>query len=214
VERERLRDTVEAAESERRRWARELHDETLQGLAGLQVILATAGPAADRADVDQSVALAIAQIQEQIEGLRTLITELRPAALDAFGLRPALESLLARLGTVEGLDVTGALDLGPERLDPDVETTIYRVVQEALTNVAKHAAAEHVRVRLTRAAGAIELEITDDGRGFEPGRPSTGFGLLGMRERAALVGGAIEVASSPAGTALRGTFPDSGARRG
>ncbi|MEA2293457.1 MAG: hypothetical protein QOE86_1096 [Solirubrobacteraceae bacterium] len=207
VQRERLRDTLKAAENERRRWARELHDDTLQGLAGLQVILASAGPAADRADVDQSVAHAVAQIQEQIDGLRTLITELRPAALDAFGLQPALESLLARLGTVEGIDVTGAFDLGPERLDADTETTIYRFVQEALTNVAKHARAEHVRVRLIRAPDAIEIEIGDDGHGFDPAQPSAGFGLLGMRERAALVGGEIRVATSSAGTTLHGSFP-------
>ena len=99
--------------------------------------------------VDHSLALAAGQIQEQIDGLRTLITELRPAALDQFGLKPALESLLTRLGTVEGLDVTGELTLAPRRLDPELETTIYRFVQEALTNVAKHARADHVHVRLT-----------------------------------------------------------------
>ena len=98
VERERLRDSLEAAESERRRWARELHDDTLQGLAGLQVLLSAAGPAADRATVDRALELAAGQIQEQIDGLRTLITELRPAALDQFGLQPALESLLSAPG--------------------------------------------------------------------------------------------------------------------
>ena len=175
VERERLRDSLKAAENERRRWARELHDETLQGLGGLQVLLASAGPAADRSTVDEAVGLAVAQIQEQIDGLRTLITELRPAALDEFGLQPALESLLTRLGTVEGLDVAGELDLGPQRLDPEIETTIYRFVQEALTNIAKHARAEHVRVRLTPAPDAVEVEIADDGRGFDPAAARRGL---------------------------------------
>ena len=207
VERERLRDSLKAAESERRRWARELHDDTLQGLAGLQVLLSAAGPAADRAMVDRSLALAAGQIQEQIDGLRTLITELRPAALDQFGLQPALESLLNRLGTVEGLDVTGELALGLRRLDPELETTIYRFVQEALTNVAKHARAEHVRVRLTAAPDTIEIEIADDGRGFDPAQRGEGFGLLGMHERAALYGGDMQVQSSGTGTTVRASIP-------
>ena len=207
VERERLHDSLEAAESERRRWARELHDDTLQGLAGLQVLLASAGPDADRASVDEAVGLVVAQIQEQIEGLRTLITELRPAALDQLGLKPALESLLERAGTVEGLDVTGEIELGPQRLDPEIETTIYRFVQEALTNVAKHARAEHLRVRLSRGPGTIEIEIADDGGGFDPAQRSEGFGLVGMHERAGLVGGAMRVESSAAGTTIRASFP-------
>jgi signal transduction histidine kinase len=207
VAQERLRDTLKAAENERRRWARELHDETLQGLAGLQVLLASAGPTADRATVDTAVRLAVTQTQEQIEGLRTLITELRPAALDQFGLQAALESLLTRLATVEGLDVSAELDLGPERLEPEIETTIYRFVQEALTNVAKHGRAESVRVRMTPGPDRVELEIADNGQGFDPHKRSEGFGLLGMHERAALVGGEIGVESSPAGTTLRGSFP-------
>ena len=207
VERERLRDSLKAAESERRRWARELHDETLQGLGGLQVLLSSAGPAADRSTVDEAVGLAVGQIQEQIEGLRMLITELRPAALDHLGLKPALESLLTRLGTVEGLDVAGELDLGPQRLDPEIETTIYRFVQEALTNIAKHARAEHVRVRLIPGPDAVEVEIADDGRGFDPAQRVEGFGLIGMHERAGLVGGEMRVESSDAGTTVRGSFP-------
>jgi signal transduction histidine kinase len=215
VERERLRDSLKAAENERRRWARELHDETLQGLGGLQVLLASAGPDAERSTVDEAVGVAADQIQEQIEGLRMLITELRPAALDHLGLQPALESLLARLGTVEGIDVVGQLELGPQRLDPEIETTIYRFVQEALTNVAKHARAEHVHVhvRLIPGPGTVEVEIADDGHGFDPRQRSTGFGLVGMHERAGLVGGEMAVESSKAGTTIRGSFPLAGAAR-
>jgi two-component system, NarL family, sensor histidine kinase DevS len=207
VERERLHDSLAAAESERRRWARELHDDTLQGLAGLRVLLASAGPEADRASVDRAVDVVATQIQEQIDGLRTLITELRPAALDELGLKPALESLLDRAGAVEGLDVTGEIEIGPERLDPALETTIYRFAQEALTNVAKHARAEHLRVRLRRGPGTIEIEVSDDGGGFDPLRRSEGFGLVGMQERAGLVGGTMRVESSPAGTTIRASFP-------
>ncbi len=212
VEHERLRDSLKAAESERRRWARELHDETLQGLAGLQVLLSSARPGVDRATVDHAVELAVGEIQEQIERLRTLITELRPAALDQFGLQPALESLLTRLGTVEGLKIAGELELGPERLDPEIETTVYRVVQEALTNVAKHARAEHVRVRVAAGEETLEIEIADDGAGFDAERRVVGFGLLGMRERAGLVGGELRVQTSPAGTTVSGSFPLAGAR--
>jgi signal transduction histidine kinase len=212
VERERLRDSIKAAESERRRWARELHDETLQGLAGLQVLLSGAGPEAERADVDRAVRAAAGQVHEQIDGLRTLITELRPAALDQFGLQPALESLLGRVGAVHGLDIAAELALGPLRLDPELETAIYRLVQEALTNVAKHARAEHVSVRLRTGADAIEIEIADDGGGFDSALRVEGFGLMGMHERAALVGGAIRVQSSGAGTTVRGRFPLAGER--
>ena len=136
-----------------------------------------------------------------------LITELRPAALDHLGLKPALESLLARLGTVEGLDVAGELDLGPQRLDPEIETTIYRFVQEALTNTARHARAEHVRVRVIPGPNAVEVEIADDGHGFDPAKRVEGFGLIGMRERAGLVGGEMRVESSETGTTVRGSFP-------
>ena len=111
------------------------------------------------------------------------------------------------MGAVAGLDVAAALDLGPERLDAELETTIYRFVQEALTNVAKHAHAEHVRVHVTRAPDALEVEIVDDGRGFRVEQRAEGFGLVGMHERAALVGGAMRVESSRAGTTIRGSFP-------
>ena len=195
VERERLHDSLEAAESERRRWARELHDDTLQGLAGLQVLLASAGPAADRATVDEAVGLAAAQIQEQIEGLRTLITELRPAALDQLGLKPALESLLERAGAVEGLDVTGELELGPRAPGPGA--------RDDDLPVRPGGADQRGQARPRRAsarppeprAGDVELEIADDGGGFDPARRSEGFGLVGMHERAGLVGGTMRVES-------------------
>ena len=207
VERERLHDSLEAAEGERRRWARELHDETLQGLAGLRVLLSTAGPDVDRASVDRAVKLVVERMQEQIEGLRTLITELRPAALDQLGLQPALESLLSRVAAVEGLHVAGDLEIGTQRLDSQLKTTIYRIAQEALTNVAKHARAEHVRVRLRRGPDRIEIEIADDGHGFDPASGTQGFGLVGMQERAGLVGGYMRLESSDAGTTVRGSFP-------
>ncbi|MEA2172069.1 MAG: hypothetical protein QOF76_5369 [Solirubrobacteraceae bacterium] len=215
VERERLRESLQAAERERRRWARELHDETLQGLAALKVLLSAANRAApDRGSLGQTVDLAVGEIQTQINALRSLITELRPAALDEFGLEPALESLLARSATVAGLDVVSDIDLGGRRLEPELETTVYRFVQEALTNVVKHAGAEHVRVRLTTQADDIQATVADDGCGFDTDRRVDGFGLIGMHERAGLVGGTINVESSGDGTTLRGSFPMTGRTRG
>ncbi|HEX8102605.1 MAG TPA: GAF domain-containing sensor histidine kinase [Solirubrobacteraceae bacterium] len=208
VEQERLRHSLRSAEQERRRWARELHDETLQGLAGLQVVLSSGLRQGGEA-LETTARAAVEQIQTEIANLRALITELRPAALDQLGLAPALESLVERMRAVEGIEV--ALECLPGddgRLDPDLETAVYRLVQEALTNVAKHAAAEHARVRVRRTAGgAIELEVSDDGRGFDPRGPADGFGLVGIRERAALLGGTLEVTSTADGTTVVARLP-------
>jgi signal transduction histidine kinase len=207
VARDQLRKSLAAAEAERRRWARELHDETLQGLAGLQVLLSSALRRPESDALAGAVREATGQLETEIANLRTLITELRPAALDELGLAPALESLTSRLGAVEGLDVSLELDLGAERLPAELETTVYRVVQEALSNVAKHARAESVAVRVARANGAVDVQVSDDGRGFDPGAPADGFGLVGMRERTGLAGGELRLESSSAGTVVRARFP-------
>jgi signal transduction histidine kinase len=208
VEQERLRHSLRSAEQERRRWARELHDETLQGLGGLQVLLSSGLRAGGEA-LESTTRQAVEQLATEIANLRSLITELRPAALDDLGLAPAIEGLVDGVRTVEGLEVELELDLGRDgaRLDPDHETAAYRLVQEALTNVAKHAEAERVRVRVAREAGGTEVMVADDGRGFDPGRPADGFGLVGMRERAELLGGALTIRSSPAGTTLHAFLP-------
>jgi signal transduction histidine kinase len=211
VEQERLRHSLHSAEGERRRWARELHDETLQGLGGLQVLLAS-GLRAGGDALERSTRQAVEQLGTEIANLRSLITELRPAALDELGLAPAIESLVQRVRTVEGLevDLDLDLDLGGDggRLEPDRETAAYRLVQEALTNVAKHAGAEHVHVRVADAPGGIEVQVDDDGRGFDPEQPAGGFGLVGLRERAELLGGTVAISSSPAGTTVRAFLPD------
>jgi two-component system, NarL family, sensor histidine kinase DevS len=203
---ERLRHSLAAAEQERRRWARELHDETLQALGGLQVLLSSAVRRGTPEALEQSIREAVEHIGTEIESLRTLITELRPAALDELGLEPALESLTSRLAAVEGLEVELAVDVGG-RLDRDLETTVYRLVQEALTNIAKHARAEHVAVRVERDGDVVRVAVRDDGRGFDPQSPPEGFGLVGMRERVTLAGGELEVASQPGETVIRATLP-------
>lgn len=215
-EQQRLRDTMASAEQERRRWARELHDETLQGLGGLQVLLSSAlRRSSDPPQLERAVRAAVEELGTEIEKLRTLITELRPAALDELGLEPALESLADRMAAVEGIVVRIEVALADgegRRLSPDLETALYRLVQEALTNAAKHARAERVDVRVAERDGLVELTVSDDGAGFDPALPHAGFGLLGMEERVALAGGTLELDSSPgAGTTIRATLRAGGA---
>jgi signal transduction histidine kinase len=205
VERDRLRHALRAAEDERARWARELHDETLQGLAALRVGLSAAAREPDPEALRAHMRTAIDQIAGEIQNLRAIITDLRPAALDQLGLAPALEALTSRVATTEGLDVQLAVEL--DRLDPEIETTVYRLVQEALTNVKKHAGASAVRVEAGAEAGRVALTVVDDGRGFDPDAATAGFGVAGMRERAALVGGTLDVASGPGGTTVRASLP-------
>jgi signal transduction histidine kinase len=206
VEEDRLRHSIQAAEQERGRWARELHDETLQGLAALRVLLSSS--LQKSADMEETVRQAVAYITTEIESLRNLITELRPAALDELGLTPAIESLVARTRSVEGLEVELNIELGEDRLEPEVESTVYRLVQEALTNVAKHGQATSVIVSLVERDLMVEVSVRDDGVGFDPSVPTSGFGLAGMRERAALASGELEITSSPGeGTTVRATIP-------
>jgi signal transduction histidine kinase len=207
VEQQRLRESMTAAEQERRRWARELHDETLQGLAGFQMLLSSALRRSDPKALELAVRTAVEQIGTEIEKLRMLITELRPAALDELGLQPAIESLATRVAAVEGLEVETQVDLdelGGERLAPELETAAYRLVQEALTNVVKHARADSVAIELLARDGGVELMVRDDGMGFDPGAPRAGFGITGMRERVGLCDGTLTIDSSPGeGTTVR-----------
>ncbi len=201
VAEDRLRHSIEAAEQERRRWARELHDETLQGLAGLNMMLRSSLGASPEA-LEQTVSEAAAQIEQQIAALRGLIADLRPAVLDELGLAPAIETLARRVGVVEGLTVEQDVDLGGRRLAPEIESTIYRLVQESLTNVGKHARAERVWISVRASDGSVHVEVRDDGVGFDPRAPRSGFGLTGMGERVALAGGVIDVASGPEGGSI------------
>jgi signal transduction histidine kinase len=206
VAEDRLRHSIASAEQERRRWARELHDETLQALGGLQVLLSSALRRGDPQALEASVREAIDHIGTEIEGLRTLITELRPAALDESGLAPAIESLGERLAAVEGLEVDVSVEVGG-RLDPEIETTVYRIVQEALTNIAKHARAECVRIQVELDYDAVRVEVEDDGRGFDPEARVDGFGLVGMRERVALAHGQLDIESAAGKTVVRAILP-------
>lgn len=218
VQRDRLRRSLAAAEEERRRWARELHDETLQGLGGLRVLLSTARRSTDVASLHATLEAAVHQLADEITSLRSLITELRPAALDELGLRPALEALFRRTRTTHGLDVATTVELEYEattvetRMEPDVEIAIYRIVQESLTNAAKHAGADSVDVVIVERGGEVEIAVRDDGRGFDLDAPTGGFGLTGIRERVSLAGGRLEIISSEHGTAVLASVPSARAK--
>ncbi|MFP5362984.1 MAG: GAF domain-containing protein [Thermoleophilia bacterium] len=209
VQHDRLRHSLEAAEAERRRWARELHDETLQGLGGLRVILTSALRRVEGEAVAELLREGVGQVEREIENLRAIITDLRPAALDELGLAPAIEALATRVAAVEGLivDCSVQLPASGRRLAQELETTVYRLVQEALTNVAKHSGAEHARVVVGGAGGQLEVEVSDDGKGFDPGVKAAGFGLAGMRERVELSGGELTITPSSDGTTVRAALP-------
>jgi len=190
---------VGGQEQERRRLSRELHDETGQALTsillGLKAIEDARGTDRFPAALADLRELVVATLQD----VRRLAVELRPKALDDFGLVPALERLTSAFAEQTGIAVHLESRLPEPRLPPEIETVLYRVVQEALTNVVKHAHAEHVSVLLHARQGRVAIVIEDDGRGFTESDETTGIGLLGMRERVALVGGTVAVESS-AGT--------------
>ena len=205
VAQERLRRSLEAAEQERSRWARELHDETLQALGGLRLLLSSAERESDPAKRGELIVHAREQVTAEIENLRNLITELRPAELDEIGLESALEALATRRAAGDSLDVRVDVDLGVDtsdrerRLPAPIESTVYRLVQEALTNVAKHAGADRVDVRVGVVNGSVDVTVSDNGAGFEPESVSGGWGVVGMQERVALLNGRFELESSPGG---------------
>jgi signal transduction histidine kinase len=217
VAEERARRALEASEAERRRWARELHDETLQDMASLKMILSTARRSDDPAKVGRILDQAIEQLTLGIASLRQLITDLRPPILDEAGVQPALEHLVERFGLISDLEVRMNIDLAYEsgrrsfRLDPAVEDALYRVVQEALNNVIKHAHATSVDVSIAETDERIDVRIADDGVGIGEYRETSGFGLLGMQERIELIGGSIEITSVERGTEIRASVPVSAA---
>jgi signal transduction histidine kinase len=209
-----LRNSIEAAERERGRWARELHDESLQSMAGLRVVLSAARRGGDPADVDGLLGQAVVQVDATIAEMRRLIADLRPATLDELGLGAALEALVERLRWAGVLDVRLRIALAeesggrPARFVTQTENTVYRLVQEALTNVVKHAEVGRAAVEVVEVGDEIQVSIEDHGGGFESGAATDGFGLLGMRERVALGGGSLTLRSVPGeGTAVTAALP-------
>jgi signal transduction histidine kinase len=209
VARDALRRVVAAQELERRRLSRELHDETGQTLTsvllGLQTI--AEAPDSERASVEAERLREL--VAQTLKDVRRLAVELRPKALDDFGLVPALKRLGTGFSEQTGIRVEVESFLGDDRLPSEIETALYRIVQESLTNVVKHARASSVSVLVTRKNGSVIAVIEDDGRGFDAeARRDEGLGLVGMEERVALLNGRLQVESSEgAGTTIVAEVP-------
>ena len=206
VQRDSLRRLIEGQELERRRLARELHDETGQALTSVLLGLKAVESAED-------IPAALSDLRELVVGtlqdVRRLAVELRPKALDDFGLVPAVERLVETFRSSTGITVELESRLGERRLPSEVETTLYRVIQEALTNIARHAGAQRVSVLLVRRDSSATAVVEDDGGGFSiEDEKRGGIGLAGMRERLALLEGRLLVESDPAaGTTLVAEVP-------
>jgi two-component system, NarL family, sensor histidine kinase DevS len=207
VSRDTVRRVVAAQELERTRLARELHDETGQALASILLGLKPLEEATSGETREAVVALR-GLVVSTLQDVRRLAVELRPSALDDLGLVPAIDRLAHSIGE-SGIRVDVEAQIGDERLPEAVETTLYRIVQEAVTNVARHAEARRLSITLTRRDGSVVAIVEDDGLGFDPDSTDTGgLGLLGMRERLALVGGTLRIeAAAGAGTTIAAEVP-------
>jgi signal transduction histidine kinase len=202
-----LRRVVEAQELERRRLARELHDQTGQELTSVLLGLKAVEEAASDEERAEALAAVREQVVETLHDVRRLAVELRPKALDDFGLVAALEHLRDTFSEQTGMRVDLEANVG-DRLPSDVETALYRIVQESLTNIVKHAQARTVSIVLSRGGHAVTAVIEDDGRGFTPDDGGEGLGLLGMGERLALLGGKLKLETSPgSGTTIVAEVP-------
>jgi signal transduction histidine kinase len=213
VAEERTRESIAATERERGRWARELHDESLQSLAGLRVLL-SAARRSDAEGTDRLLQQGIEQVDGAIAEMRRLIADLRPTTLDELGLGAALEALAERLSASGTLQVDLDLEIDfhagrtERRLIGEIEDAAYRLVQEALNNAAHHGQTERAKVEVIESGEKLRLRVSDQGRGFDPSARTDGFGLVGMRERVTLAGGTLELQSSPgAGTTIAAILP-------
>lgn len=211
--RELTTQVIEAQEAERQRIARELHDDTAQILFAqlLRVSALKSSPhEAVRITAESLETLTV----EAIEGVRRLALELRPPALDDLGVREALGDLAQRFSENTGVEVDLVVTGSRDRLAPEAELVLYRVAQEAMTNVVKHAKASSARITLARWPDRVDLTVDDNGTGFDPSvnrsRDSTGLGLglFGMEERVLLVGGSLAIRTlAPTGTRVAVSLP-------
>jgi two-component system sensor histidine kinase UhpB len=192
------RRALAAQESERKRVAQELHDEIGQSLTAVKLQLARVGAQAP-AELEEALGETQAEVDRSLDDVRRIAKRLRPEALDDLGLVPALTALTTDFARRTGLEISRRIEPELPPLDPDSELVVFRVAQESLTNVARHASAAAVELRLERARGGVLLVIADDGTGVN-GAP-TGAGIEGMRERALLVGGRFAIGRSPSGGA-------------
>ncbi len=201
--RQRATQIINAQEEERKRVARELHDETSQVLTSLLISLAVLEESVTSPEACSRIAETRRLAHQTLRAIRNLSLDLRPSALDDLGLLPALRWYIKEYQQKFSLPVNFHASGLKERLPTEIETVVYRIVQEALTNIARHAQARTVEVRVEGDAETIQVSISDDGKGFEterhqrklePGQEH-GWGLIGMRERASLLGATLQITS-------------------
>jgi two-component system NarL family sensor kinase len=213
------RQVVQSQEDERAHLARELHDGTSQMLVSAKLCIESAVHELGHAGRAPPSALgkALQRLNDTLVEVRRISHRLRPALLDTLGLPAALEHLGREFAENGRFDARVAVDGEPAELPGEIKTALFRVTQEALTNVAKHAGAARVRVVLRFDAEGVELAVSDDGRGFDVeavlGHPTRGLGLRHMRERLAAIGGRLDLQSRVDGTRLVATVPDAAIRR-
>jgi two-component system, NarL family, sensor histidine kinase UhpB len=190
---------LSAQESERRRIAQELHDEVGQSLTAVLLELKRVAERVDDADLRADLRHAQETTRESLDEVRRLAHRLRPGVLEDLGLVSALTALATELSTHTGLSIRHRFQPGLPALDEQIELVVYRVAQEGLTNVARHADATQVEISLRHSEGVVALRIRDDGRGL--GLAHEGAGIRGMRERALLVGATLDLGAAPTGGA-------------
>ena len=202
IEAERQRSgrlALRAQEEERKRLARDLHDEVNQALTAILLRLQAVSHDAPPAVADE-LAEVRRLVNQAMDELLRLARQLRPTALDDHGLYSAIEGQVRRFSTQTGIEADLRVHGEPSELDPDREIAVFRIAQEALANVARHAGASSVDVDVVPlGTGGVALTVRDDGRGFAPDGARSGLGLNGMAERARLVGGELDVESRPGG---------------
>lgn len=210
----RARHVLHAQEEERKRIARELHDETSQALTSLLISLALLEESVSDPTARERICDTRTLAHQTLRAVRNMSLDLRPSALDDLGLLPALRWYVKEYQQKVGVEAELSVSGLKERLPPEVETALYRMIQESLTNTAKHAHATHVWVTLTEDGLLLRATIRDNGHGFDAAGmmrrhwQDRGLGLAGMQERAALLDGTVEFESEPgAGTLITATIP-------
>jgi signal transduction histidine kinase len=207
---ELARQLLLAEEEERKRISRELHDETGQGLMVLRMHLQSLSAQFDTKDAPEKFQETFELLDRTIEGLRRIIRRLSPRVLEELGLLAAVRREVREVSRTTGIQAAVELPETLARLNHESEIAIYRIVQEALHNIAKHSGAKNLRLAITSAASTIRIVVEDDGVGFSSRRSQStqGFGLLGMRERVAALGGNVRIRSlMDKGTRISVTLP-------
>lgn len=211
LRRDLLQHIVRAQEDERARIARELHDETAQVLSAFSLELATLRNTLKRPDTTQMADHLQGLARQMSQGLYQLVHDLRPAQLDDLGLVPALNFLISQDCCPKGLDISLEVSGNQRRLDPLIETVLFRVAQESLNNVARHSEAKQAKIKIRYECDEVVLQVCDQGRGFDPlenFHPPRGWGLAGMRERVESLNGELNLQSEPGkGTTIEVAIP-------